>query len=252
MKLKDKYWLDFSDIKSSARWNKLLLIFLIIEWVVNSAFHFDRNLTILENIKLFSKSGLFLFSVIFTVVVLLLAITTNTLAFVNTKKLQEYRYHFKKDIINSVRLAFPEIQNYVFYQKLSRNYFVNSKLFKKNFQEYQGDDWLKCNYNGIDYEFCELNVYNVFRTVFHGIFIVGYFPEGVDDQREKIAALLNEFMKTNNKKAVFSTAQEYLYIAIHLDTTYLECENEKQVLNVENEIKFTENILLLMRGIIDN
>ena len=252
MKLKYKYWLDFSEMKRGARWNKFILVLWVAQWVVTLFFSFDKDLTLIENIRLYYKSGFFIFSAIFGGIILLFALTVNSLSFVNDRKIKTFRYHYKKDIINSVRLAFPEIKDYLFNQKLNQHYFIDSKLFKKKFYEYLGDDGIKCNYNNIDYEFCELNVYRVFRTVFHGIFIVAFFPDGADDNRQKISTLLNEFMKANNKKAVFSTANEYLYIAIHLKQPFLEFNTEKQILNVDNEIKFIENILLLMRGIIDN
>lgn len=250
MKLKEKYRLEFTDLKKSAFRNKLLFLFLVCEAVFVTLFlNFyepgsgDSNILTIK--------VLLILCTIFSIPFLVLVLFIKTISLGNHQQYLTYRYHFKKDVINSLRLICSEIQDYIFNQKLNPHYFTDSGLFGKSYIDYRGDDWLKCAYNGVDYELCELEVTRLFRKNFHGIFIVGYFPEGISDNQEKIAALLNEFMKTNNKKAVFSTAQEFLYIAIHLDTPYLECENEKQVLDVENQIKFTENILLLMREIID-
>jgi hypothetical protein len=253
--LKNKYLIIYKDLKTTGSIYKLVVLLMLFLGLLRTFFLMNEKYYTDDWYKYMSH-GLFLFlllglAVFWTGVLLI----SNSVSFVNYKRVNSFKYDFKQEFMQYAETEIPEINFYVFNQKMLPAVFNDSRLFSSRYSDYYGDDFIRGDYRDVGFEMCELHVFRLFSGIFHGIFVKCKFQSPLINDKaysinDTVSGLVSRFEETYNTKIETSVIQDDVYIAVHLKDKFLKCDNERQIENMDHDFNLLNDLIQLIKEVI--
>ena len=257
--LKIKYLNFYNDFKKRGSGNKILLLLMLLPPCYYVYILFNQRYFDGQWYKYMPYSSLLLIVVLFTLFWMTLALTINSISFVNIKKVRSLRNNFKYDFYSLIKTEIPEIKDYIFNQKIHVKTFKNSHLFDNNFCDYIGDDWFKGKYKDAWFELCELHVFRLFKNIFHGIFVHCKFETSAENRILKLSDLTDDLTKKILDfeckffaRIKISNIKNNLYIAAMKNGRFFESKNSKSIEKIETDHQMLIDLIYIIKAIIEN
>jgi len=200
----------------------------------------------------FPHEYMFYLSAALLIIIIINILTINTISFVNSRRIRNIKFQFKKELFECVCKQAPEIKKYLYYQKIHPRYFFASGLFKSVHTDYIGDDLFYGEYKGFAFEICELHVFKLFKQIFDGVFVrikSGSSKISADCINMSILPKLDVLDKKYQIKAKFSSTND-IYLAFGKRGKFFENENIREISELEEDIGFLSDIVNLTKEII--
>ncbi len=260
--IKRKYVSLFYDFRKRGYKLKLILLLIIIPASYKS-YHevnaFNQNQINAHSNSAMSHYTIILIAIGLTISYILIALTLNSMYFVNSKYINASKCSFKDDLFYCFKQEIPELTEYSFLQKIHPRTFYASKLFKNKYSDYNGDDWMHGCYNGIEFVLCELHVFNLFKPIFNGIFVRCIFDKLIDHQLIKLTQINNsiypittDFSNKYNSDIQFSNIENNLFISFSLKGYFFENEKIETINKIDKDVNMLKDIINVVKNIIDN
>jgi len=247
--LKSKYTTIYQHLKTAAVRNKLILLAMVLPasfyayYYINSynnRFHGGSQLpSVIIQIIPFVVGLMMIF----------LVITIKSFSFLSSKRTDSFKYYFKEELFDCIKKEIPEIKEYIFNQTINHYVFDDSGLFKSRYSDYMGDDAIKGSFGDFNFEMCELHVFNLFNSIFSGVFIVieknsGTFKLNCTYDKKPIS----DFENKNDAKVMISNNEDDMYVAIRKKGRFFEGDNPKEINSVDNDIAMLKDVVGLIKG----
>ncbi len=249
--LQKKYLTTYHRLKNIGFRNKLFLLLMIFFGTLYLYKYLNREYYIHHWSQDIPHSEIIVLSIAVGIISILTLLLMKSFSFVNTRRVNTYKRIFKKDFIDCVSNEIPEIEEYIYYQKLHPQIFYDSNLFNSKYSDYVGDDWIKGRYDEIYFEMCELHVFNLFKNVFSGIFAKISITNPIDIT-ESIALnkdYITYFEAKHKAEVLASQRQDEIFVAIKMDGDFFEADNPKMIKSVEENILLLKDIIHLSKTI---
>jgi hypothetical protein len=246
--LQKKYLTIYDNLKSKGAQNKVLMLLLTIPasfyaYLVLESHNWEKYTPHYQIV-------LTMFGMAFVMILIVLSI--KSFSFVNWRKTNSFKYYFKTELFDAIKSEIPEICAYVYNQKIHQKIFDHSKLFKSQFSDYIGDDWITGRFNENTFEMCELHVFNLFKNIFSGIFTRIKVHTNSINILENIALnrqCISDFEAKHKAKVIASQNQREIYVAIKMNGNFFEGDNPKMIKSIENDITMLKDIISLLKRI---
>lgn len=183
---------------------------------------------------------------------ILIVLTINSFSFINSWKAKSFKYYFKTELFDCIKAEIPEICDYVYNQKIHPKVFYNSNLFKSKYSDYIGDDWIRGWINEKSFEMCELHVFNLFKSIFSGIFIkikVNGETININSNKASIKEYILDFEAKYNGKVLISQNIDDIFLAIEMRGKFFEADNPRMIKLSNENVIMLKNIVDLIKKI---
>jgi len=243
--LQKKYLTTYHRLKNIGVRNKLFLLLMMLPGTLSVYYFLNTEYYFHHWDRFMPHSEIIVLSIAVGIISILTLLLMKSFSFVNSRRVNTYKRIFKKDFIDCVSNEIPEIDEYIYYQKIHPQTFYDSNLFKSKYSDYVGDDWIKGRYDEIYFEMCELHVFNLFKNVFSGIFakISIITPIGITDSIAKNKDYITDFEAKHKAEVLASQRQDEIFVAIKMDGEFFEADNPKMIKSVEENILGHINLL---------
>lgn len=250
--LQQKYLTLYKHFRRMGIRNKLYMILLTLPAVIYAYLELDGKYKHHHLDKSISHASVVWISIGMEVFMLLLLISIRSFAFVNLRRTKGFTYHFKNELFAWLQTEIPEIDEYIYNQKIHPDIFYRSGLFKSKHSDYVGDDWIKGHFGDIRFEMCELHVFNLFKNIFSGIFVRIRLCSGTDLPKEVVmsgnTALAN--FETKYKARVLSSQQgKDVFLAIKMNGKFFEGNTPRLIQSVDNHVALLKDLMGLLKEV---
>ena len=249
--LQKKYLTTYYRLKNIGYRNKLFLLLMILPGTLSVYYFLNTEYYFRHWNRFMPHSEIIILSIAVGIISILTLLLMKSFSFVNTRRVNTYKRIFKKDFIDCVSDEIPEIDEYIYYQKIHPQMFYDSNLFKSKYSDYVGDDWIKGRIDEICFEMCELHVFNLFKNVFSGIFarISITNPIDITDSIAKNKDYITYFEAKHKAQVLASQRQDEIFVAIKMDGEFFEANNPNMIKSVDENILMLKDIIDLTKTI---
>jgi len=250
--IKAKYLSIYDEFRKKGSNNKILLLLLLL---IGLAYAFLEMKDGYYRFKLDEKMSyktLILIFLIFSMCWMIMILFTNSISYLNKRKVESLKYHFKQAFINRVKTEIPEIKDYIPNQKIHPKIFNDSGLFGTGYSDYIGDDWIQGEYKNVHFEMCELHVFRLFKNIFHGMFVRCRFPYIVNNidiihNDNKIRNLMNNYENKYSAIIKLVVKNNNLYIAVERKDKFLRCDKAKHINYVDYDFNLLKDLVQIIK-----
>lgn len=250
--LQKKYLTIYNSLKIAGFINKITLLLITIPALL-SAYHFlDDEYHIHHWNRFMPHSQILLIILVIALVLILIIFTINSFSFINPRNDTSFRWDFKSELFDCAMSEIPEIYDYINNQKIHPKVFYNSGLFKSEYSDYVGDDWIRGHFNEISFEICELHVFNLFKNIFSGIFTRIKIPEdsiNIKLSKAQNSAYILAFEAKYAARVLTSQKLNEIFIAIKMDGKFFEADNPRKIESADENILMLKDIVDLIKKI---
>ena len=249
--LQKKYLTTYHRLKNIGYRNKLFLFLMIFPGILYVYSYLNREYYIHQWYRFIPHSEIIVLSIAVGIISIITLLLMKSFSFVNSRRVNKYKCIFKKDFIDCVSDEIPEIDEYIYYQKIHPQTIYDSNLFKSKYSDYVGDDWIKGRFDEIYFEMCELHVFNLFKNVFSGIFakINTTNPIDITDSIAKNKDYITDFEAKHKAQVLASQRQDEIFVAIKMDGEFFEADNPNMIKSVDENILMLKDIIHLTKTI---
>jgi hypothetical protein len=202
--------------------------------------------------------------VCFSISILLIK-TTNFGALFGIKSVQR---GFKNDICDYILQQVPEINEIIIEQKIKSSVFDESGLFSERNYDYEGNDWMRGSFKGMNFMISELHIFRLWKNKFNGIFGECILKSTVNDQlyvcditdhnQEKdfvcpieIKEIINEHATKWQSSIRIALKNNKLFIAISRNHDFFEFKNKKSINRIDEEFEIFISEINLFKRLIE-
>lgn len=253
--LQKKYSLILSRLKVVGFRNKLVLFLLSFPASLYAYFYMDSCFFKFHLGKEMPHS-LFIVLMIGLEILMALAIfSMKSISYVNSRRVNMFKLHFKAELFEYIRREIPEIDNYLFNQKINPRIFYESTLFEAKYGDYKGDDWVRGHFANASFELCELHVFNLSKRIFFGIFAwLRSKANSVDfaGNLKKHSVSILTFEKTYGATILTSSINDRVFVAFKMEGKFFEADTIESIRAVSRDVQMLKDIVGLLKLICSN
>lgn len=180
----------------------------------------------------------------------ILVLPIKTFDFLSSGVINEIKNSYKSDMFAVITTESAEITKYIPNQKIHPTAFRKSKLFPYPYTDYLGDDWIQGFYKSVEFELCELRVYNSFEVIFNGIFLRCFFTTSTINQinnfnhyNEVFHNLKDDFESKYKAIIRISTIDDSLYLAFQRKGHFFEFTPKKLEVQIDSDLNMIKDII---------
>jgi hypothetical protein len=180
---------------------------------------------------------------------IILALVSRSITFVNENRLKYFHFEVKKQLYEILKTGDPEIIGYYPDGRIRPDVFHASGLFPWDYDDYQGDDYIKGLFNGIQFNLCEMHVSRLFHPIFNGIFVHCFHFSKLNFNSELImnSSAVLDFQKKYHAEIKVSMNHNSLYLIAGMDGYFLEGSSFASIEKLQNDLAMLKDLISIVK-----